>query len=127
MPVQPGAAAAWVTARLASHRARSSSVAAASPSPGGSCPPTRPASHGALTMARNATVIILTTPSAAAPLLHVTFWGAARTVTGSMLLVETPSSALLLDCGLYQGKRSEAYQRNSRFPFAARDIDAVLL
>jgi metallo-beta-lactamase family protein len=59
--------------------------------------------------------------------LSVTFWGAARTVTGSMHLVETNGHKILLDCGLYQGKRSEARQRNSTFPFRPGDIHAVVL
>src|SRR5437764_12015454 len=59
--------------------------------------------------------------------IQVTFWGAARTVTGSMHLVEANWHKLLLDCGLYQGKRSEARQRNSTFPFRPSDIGAVVL
>ncbi|MBL8797160.1 MAG: MBL fold metallo-hydrolase [Planctomycetia bacterium] len=65
----------------------------------------------------------MTTPSS--PI--VTFWGAARTVTGSMHLVEWGRHRLLLDCGMFQGHRSEARERNSRFPFATKDIDAVVL
>jgi metallo-beta-lactamase family protein len=57
----------------------------------------------------------------------VTFWGAARTVTGSMHLIEANGFRLLLDCGLYQGRRDEARERNSHFPFNPRDINAVLL
>src|SRR5437868_2774190 len=57
----------------------------------------------------------------------VTFWGAARTVTGSMHLVEANGVRFLLDCGLYQGKRAEARQRNSHFPFLPKSIDAVIL
>src|SRR5438876_2903246 len=59
--------------------------------------------------------------------IQVTFWGAARTVTGSMHVVEVNGHKLLLDCGLYQGKRSEARQRNSTFPFRPSDIGAVVL
>lgn len=59
--------------------------------------------------------------------LQVTFWGAARTVTGSMHLVEANGFKLLLDCGLYQGRRHEARKRNSEFPFSAASIDAVVL
>src|SRR3989454_12846721 len=62
-----------------------------------------------------------------AALLTVTFWGAARTVTGSMHLVEAAGRTLLLDCGLFQGRRSEARQRNTDFPFKPADIDAVVL
>jgi metallo-beta-lactamase family protein len=57
----------------------------------------------------------------------VTFWGAARTVTGSMHLLAANERKLLLDCGLYQGKRAEAYQRNSQFPFKPSEINTVLL
>jgi metallo-beta-lactamase family protein len=57
----------------------------------------------------------------------VTFWGAAHTVTGSMHLLEANGRRLLLDCGLFQGRRAEARQRNSKFPFEPRSIDAVVL
>jgi len=59
--------------------------------------------------------------------LQVTFWGAARTVTGSMHLVDANGHQILLDCGFYQGKRSEARQRNSTFPFRPGDIHALVL
>ncbi|GIV55820.1 MAG: MBL fold hydrolase [Candidatus Kapaibacterium sp.] len=59
--------------------------------------------------------------------MKITFWGAAQTVTGSMHLVECNGYRILLDCGLYQGRRAEAYERNSTFPFNPRTIDAVLL
>ncbi len=58
---------------------------------------------------------------------RLTVWGAARTVTGSQHLVETPGGALLLDCGLYQGRRRESYRRNRTFPFDPRRLRAVLL
>src|SRR6516165_6345341 len=57
----------------------------------------------------------------------VTFWGATRTVTGSMHRLDAGGHALLLDCGLFQGHRAESYRRNREFPFRPRDIDAVLL
>jgi metallo-beta-lactamase family protein len=57
----------------------------------------------------------------------VTFWGAARTVTGSMHLVQANGMKFLLDCGLYQGKRAEAWERNSHFPFPPKTIDVVIL
>ena len=59
--------------------------------------------------------------------ITVTFWGAAHTVTGSMHLVEAGRQRLLLDCGLFQGRREEAWRRNKEFPFAPSDIDAVVL
>jgi metallo-beta-lactamase family protein len=57
----------------------------------------------------------------------VTFWGAARTVTGSMHQLDACGQTLLLDCGLFQGHRAESRRRNQEFPFRPRDIDAVLL
>jgi metallo-beta-lactamase family protein len=57
----------------------------------------------------------------------VTFWGAARTVTGSMHRLDACGQSVLLDCGLYQGRRSESRLRNLEFPFRPRDIDAVVL
>src|SRR5438874_7143890 len=63
----------------------------------------------------------------ATPTPRVTFWGAARTVTGSMHLIEAGRQRLLLDCGLYQGSRQEARQRNKDFPFPPHTIDALVL
>src|SRR5262245_53906479 len=57
----------------------------------------------------------------------VTFWGAARTVTGSMHLVRAGRKQVRLDCGLYQGNRSEPRRINQDFPFDPRRLDAVLL
>jgi metallo-beta-lactamase family protein len=59
--------------------------------------------------------------------MKLTFWGAAKTVTGSMHRVETGGKSYLLDCGLYQGRRQEAFERNRQLPFPATDITAVVL
>src|SRR5579872_7067225 len=59
--------------------------------------------------------------------MKITFWGAARTVTGSMHHVEAAGKRILLDCGLYQGRRRDAFERNSHFPFPVSSIDAVIL
>jgi metallo-beta-lactamase family protein len=59
--------------------------------------------------------------------MRVRFWGAARTVTGSMHLLEVDGRKLLLECGLYQGSRKQAFERNRDLPFKARDIEAVVL
>ncbi|MEI7684883.1 MAG: MBL fold metallo-hydrolase, partial [Planctomycetota bacterium] len=58
---------------------------------------------------------------------RVTFHGAAHTVTGSMHLVEAAGLRVLLDCGAFQGRRFEAHERNSHFPFAPKKIDAVIV
>jgi metallo-beta-lactamase family protein len=59
--------------------------------------------------------------------MQLTFLGAARTVTGSMHLVEANGARLLLDCGLFQGRREEMYRRNLNFPFDPSSIDALIL
>ncbi len=59
--------------------------------------------------------------------MKITFHGAARTVTGSQHLIEANGRQILLDCGLYQGKRSEAYDRNHKLPFDPSKIDIMIL
>jgi metallo-beta-lactamase family protein len=59
--------------------------------------------------------------------MQIQFWGAARTVTGSMHLLSVNGHKLLLDCGLVQGKRKEAFEMNRNLPFDAGEIEAVTL
>ncbi len=59
--------------------------------------------------------------------MRVTFWGAARTVTGSKHLLTGRSGAMLLDCGLFQGRRAESEARNRALPFAATMVDCLVL
>ena len=59
--------------------------------------------------------------------MRVTFWGAARTVTGSKHLLTGRSGSVLLDCGLFQGRRAESDARNRALPFASPSVDAVVL
>jgi metallo-beta-lactamase family protein len=59
--------------------------------------------------------------------MKLTFWGAAGTVTGSMHLLEAGGKRILLDCGLYQGRRKDADQKNRNLPFAASSVDAAIL
>lgn len=59
--------------------------------------------------------------------MRIKFHGAAHTVTGSQHLLEINGSRLLLDCGLYQGRRADTYARNLNFPFDPRAVDAVIL
>jgi metallo-beta-lactamase family protein len=58
-------------------------------------------------------------------LLH--FLGATRTTTGSMYLFEVNGRRMLLECGLFQGRREESIERNRKFPFDPRGLDAVVL
>jgi len=59
--------------------------------------------------------------------MKLTFWGAAQTVTGSMHELTHRGERFLLDCGLYQGRRRDAFAKNSTFPFPASSVKAVLL
>lgn len=59
--------------------------------------------------------------------MKLTFWGAAGTVTGSMHLLESGGKRFLLDCGLYQGRRKEADQKNRCLPFSGSSIEGVVL
>jgi metallo-beta-lactamase family protein len=58
---------------------------------------------------------------------RITFWGGAGQVTGSMHLLEAAGARVLLDAGLFQGRRAETRALNARLPFDARRIDAVVL
>jgi len=59
--------------------------------------------------------------------MKIQFIGAVRSVTGSMHLVEVNGFRLLLECGLFQGRRQEAYERNRTLPFDCSTIDAMVL
>jgi len=60
-------------------------------------------------------------------MIRLQFSGVARTVTGSQHLIEVNEQRILLECGMYQGKRAQAYQRNRNFPFDAKFINAMVL
>lgn len=59
--------------------------------------------------------------------MKLTFHGAVRTVTGSQHLLEVNGRKILMDCGLYQGSRRQTYERNLNLPFAAAEIDFLIL
>ena len=59
--------------------------------------------------------------------MRIQFHGAVRTVTGSMHMIHANGRKILLDCGLFQGRRKEAEQRNRNLPFDASDVDAMIL
>ncbi len=54
--------------------------------------------------------------------MYVTFFGAVREVTGSMHLLSTANDRILLDCGMFQGRRKEAAEKNKVMP-----IDPAIL
>ncbi len=57
----------------------------------------------------------------------LTFVGGAGTVTGSKTLLDTPGGRLLIDCGLFQGRKKLRLQNWDDFPVEPSSIDAVLL
>lgn len=59
--------------------------------------------------------------------MKLSFLGAVRTVTGSRHMLEVNGFRLLLDCGFFQGRRSETYERNRSFPFNPAEVDALVL
>jgi metallo-beta-lactamase family protein len=59
--------------------------------------------------------------------MEVEFVGAARTVTGSKHLVRTKDATVLLDCGLFQGKRRESIEKNKSLGVDPRSLSAVVL
>lgn len=59
--------------------------------------------------------------------MHVTFSGAAREVTGSCHLLTVGDHTIALDCGLFQGRRIEAREKSSRFPFPPERLSAIVL
>jgi metallo-beta-lactamase family protein len=59
--------------------------------------------------------------------MQITFHGAVQTVTGSQHLLTLNGRKILLECGLYQGKRDEARTRNRDFPFDPAKVDDLVL
>ncbi|MGE5181556.1 MAG: MBL fold metallo-hydrolase RNA specificity domain-containing protein [Acidobacteriota bacterium] len=60
-------------------------------------------------------------------MIELEFIGAAQTVTGSKHLLRTSRANVLLDCGLFQGHRREAAERNKRLPIDVESLHAVVL
>ena len=58
---------------------------------------------------------------------EILFHGAAGEVTGSMHMVRVDDHWVALDCGLYQGKRSESEEKNRQWPMPPKEISAVIL
>lgn len=59
--------------------------------------------------------------------MHITFHGAVREVTGSMHLIGTDTDYVLLDCGLHQGRRKEAAEKNRSLPFDPAMVSNMVL
>jgi metallo-beta-lactamase family protein len=59
--------------------------------------------------------------------VEIEFSGAAREVTGSCHIIRTNGKTILLDCGLFQGKRKESAEKNKRLPLPVDQIDSIVL
>src|SRR5438067_758501 len=57
----------------------------------------------------------------------ILFAGAAGEVTGSRHLLEIGGKRLLLDCGMFQGHRKDADEKNRSFLFKPSEVDAMIL
>lgn len=59
--------------------------------------------------------------------MKIKFLGAVRNVTGSMHLLTVNGSRILLECGLFQGRRQKSFDRNRNLPFDAATVDVMVL
>jgi len=59
--------------------------------------------------------------------MQIEFAGAAREVTGSCHILRVNGKTILLDCGMFQGRRSETREKNARLPCPTNEIDAIVL
>jgi metallo-beta-lactamase family protein len=59
--------------------------------------------------------------------VELEFFGAAREVTGSCHILRVGGRTVLLDCGLFQGRRQESREKNLRLPIPADGVDGVVL
>lgn len=59
--------------------------------------------------------------------MNITFYGATREVTGSMHLLKNDRDAVLLDCGMFQGRRKETDTKNRSLPFDPKILTNVVL
>lgn len=59
--------------------------------------------------------------------MKIGFHGAAGEVTGSRHLLDVDGFKVLLDCGLFQGHRKNALEKNKSLPFEPKELDAVIL
>ncbi|HSU96615.1 MAG TPA: MBL fold metallo-hydrolase [Gemmatimonadaceae bacterium] len=59
--------------------------------------------------------------------MEIEFYGAAREVTGSCHILRANGKVVILDCGMFQGRRSESAEKNKTLPVEVAEIDAVVL
>jgi metallo-beta-lactamase family protein len=59
--------------------------------------------------------------------MRIHYFGATRTTTGSTFLIEVNGQRLVLECGLFQGRREESVERNRQLPFDPSKVDAAIV
>lgn len=59
--------------------------------------------------------------------MKIEFYGATKEVTGSKFILSSNNKKILVECGLFQGRRKEAEKKNREFLFDVKDIDYMLL
>jgi metallo-beta-lactamase family protein len=59
--------------------------------------------------------------------MQIEFAGAAREVTGSCHILRVGGKTVLLDCGMFQGRRAESREKNEKLPLPVEQIDAIVL
>jgi len=59
--------------------------------------------------------------------MKLTSYGAALEVTGSQHLLEVNGKKILLDCGLFQGRRGEAFEKSRTFKYKPAELDCLIL
>ena len=59
--------------------------------------------------------------------MRLQFFGAVRNTTGSMHVLEVGGKRILLECGLFQGRRKQAFERNRNFQIDVRSLDTCIL
>ena len=59
--------------------------------------------------------------------MQLEFYGAAREVTGSCHILRANGKTVILDCGMFQGRRKESAEKNKTMPLPVEEIDAIVL
>jgi len=54
-------------------------------------------------------------------------YGAVQEVTGSKHILEVDGKKILVDCGMFQGRREETYKKNKELPFDPKEISVAFL
>jgi metallo-beta-lactamase family protein len=66
-------------------------------------------------------------PNQALRYVEIEFFGAAREVTGSCHILRVGGKTVVLDCGMFQGRRADTHAKNTSLPVPTAEIDAVVL